>query len=172
MGLKDFVKGVTDKVSHLTPDPLEDLVFGKRTSPPAPTTPEQAQALIDSTIGRLPEDQKIVEQFHAAKLTSQAIQAFDVATEGYFSMAPFDPATQAKWATGSLPQLADPYTIADMDLQRIFQSNPRAAAIYAREYDPLNKELLPVLVEANAKRHGGLLSFWKNTVSEIGRAHV
>lgn len=158
---------IKDRLAKITPDPVEDLVFGERTAPKTPTTPDEARNLIDASIGRQPDDVGIIRQFHAAKLTTQAIQAFDRATDGYFSMAPFDEETKARWSTGSLPQIADPYTIADMDLQRIFKNSPRASLLYAREYDPMNPEILPVVVEANAKRHGGLLSWWKNTATDL-----
>lgn len=162
-----IIDSIKDKVSKVTPDAVEDLVFGSRTAPKTPTTPEEARKLIDASIGRQPEDSKIIREFHAADLTAKAIQALDRASEGYFSMSPFDETTKAQWATGSLPVIADPYVIADMDLQRIFQRNPRASLLYAREYDPLNPEILPIVVEANAKRHGGLLSMWKNTVTDL-----
>lgn len=167
MGIKDFVSGVTEKLAKLTPDPVEDLLLGGRKAPPTPTTPEEARTLIDATVGRLPSDQEIVRQFHGMDMTTRLLEAVDTAENGVLNLTPYDPAVRAKWATGGMVIPPDPYTIADMDLQRLFQNNPRASLVYAREYDPMNKELLPVIVEANAKRHGGLLSWWKNTATDL-----
>jgi len=167
VGIKDFIRGATEQLAKLTPDPAEDLLFGKKRGPATPTNDQQARDLIDATIGREPDDAKLVNDLYTLGLTTRLISAIDDRTEGLFTGGPYDPDTRARWASGQIKDIPDPYTIADMDLQRLFQDNPRMSLLYAREFDPQNSELMPYLVESQTKRHGGLLSTFKNVVSDI-----
>lgn len=148
-------------------DALVDLGFGGKTTPPLPTTDQQARDLIDASIGRQPDDAKIVDDLRAMQLTSRLISAVDTASGGLLSMGPYSPEARARWATGQIQTVPDPYTIADKDLQDYFQRNPRSALLYAREFDPQNKQLMPYLVETQATRSGGLFSAIKNVVSDL-----
>ncbi len=167
MGVKDLLGKVKDTVESITPGSVKDALLGDRQAPPTPTTDQQARDLIDASIGRQPGDTEIVNRLKSYQITAKLISAVDTASEGLFTGGPYSPDIRARWATGQIQEPPDPYTIADKDLKDYFQSTPRANLLYARNFDPQNKELMPYLIESQTTRHGGLLSTFKTAVSDL-----
>lgn len=166
MGFPDVLGKVKDVLGSVTPGVVKDALLGDRTAPPTPTSDQQARDLIDASIGRQPGDEEIVNRLKSYQITAKAIRVLNEATGG-LSAGPFAGTTRAQWATGQIPQPPDPYTIASTDLQSYFQQTPRASLLYARNFDPQNKEIMPYLIESQITRHGGLLSTFKSAVSDL-----
>ncbi len=158
---------VKSALSNVTPTAVKNDIFGSVSTPPTPTTPQAAQAMIDHVIGHQPGDDQILKNIQAIGATSSAIQVFDALKPPGQQGAPYDPHTSAQMATGSMTTPPDPMVIANEQLQTYFKNVPRAQELYIRNYDPLNKNILPTIVQMNAKQNQGLASKVKGWFSDI-----
>jgi hypothetical protein len=160
--------GIFDKLADvgraLTPQPAEDFLFGHDERPPTPTDPEQARRLIDNVIGREPDDAHTLNVLRKVGLTSTGLTALENVA---LQTLPYDPVTHTRMATNNMRLPVEPYVLADQVLGNWLQENPRRQTLYLRETDPLNKDFLPYVVEANAQHHAGLLERFRNSVTDI-----
>lgn len=161
MGIGDKIAGA---VKAVTPGPVEDLLFGRDEAPPTPTDPAAARRMIDSVIGRQPEDLKTLALIKNAGLTSTGLTALESAG---LAGLPYDEDTYSRMATGNMRVPVEPYLLADQVLGSWLAEDPRRQMLYLRETDPLNPNFLPYVVEASMTRHPGLLERFKNSVTDI-----
>ena len=163
MGFFDNLKNTVTSI----PGEIKDTFLGSDSPPPTPTTAADAQKLIDTMIGREPDDRAIVDTITGLGMVGEAISLMDEALGGGFTGGPFDPVTRAKIATNNFGKLPDPYMVADLQMKEWLTADPRRAVLYMREKDPLNPELLAYAVEANMQHHDGLLSKAKDTFGDL-----
>ena len=118
MGLLDKVKGV---VGAVTPDSVEDLLFGTNRPAPTPTTPDDARQLIDSVIGRQPSDFRTLQRIKAADMVSTVVNSLP----SYGLGIAYDPDTMSRIATNNMNAPVEPYITADRLIGEWLQENPR-----------------------------------------------
>ena len=155
--------GIRDLLSGITPDPVENFIFGKDEAPPTPTNPEQARQLIDNVIGRQPSDRASVDLISNMGLMTKVVNSL----QEYGLGLPYDDDTMARVATNNMNAPVEPYISADQIIGKWLQANPRRQALYMREQDPLNPLYIPYVVEANIKHHDGILSKAKNLAGDL-----
>ena len=156
--------GFFDKIK----DFFGDLLLGEEKHPPVPQTPEAARKYLDSVIPPRPDDREAIRFLRQQGSITRTLQRIEELAPGFLTTSPYSNKVWPQFAVGANPDYPDIYTLQNRFLVDYFSQNERLAYLYQRHTDPMG--LAAKIVEQDLRRHGGLLHWGKNILSDtVGR---
>jgi len=132
-------------------------------------SPEQARAIIDSIIGKEPEDAMILDMLKDRGWLNDVIFGPDP-EEAWLSLDPFTEGGYTLFASGAMGQQykgVDPWMLHDTIMQQMIDDNPRLQWVYLRDVDPL--ALMPIVAEQDLEKAGyGGSNRWYDPITDLG----